>query len=716
MRVYRFLSFSVTISLGLGPGSLHAQDFPPASQILAEALREAESVGHRAYRFKVYLESAPLLERIGDTAGAESVLERAVALAPELPSGGAYLSASGGESLAKDLLAAALAGAVIGVAVRGLTGPQPNSFLSHLEHISRENMLANMLQTGFRQSLYGDRAKLQPVYATTISLEEDLFELLAARHSERALEIASQISADPAASSTVQITLQSWPANQRHSVLARVKAIAAEELRKKKPSAAVLATLAGGVAPDEPDLAREWTSAAVRALPPKDADETVYATVAALDREAAESLLTSLTLTRGEELPFRLASYARSVVSSHPDLAWRAFSSIDARSEKLSALRASVLRQIAARLPSELKTPAIEVARRLVSSAAARGDWEEGPLYPVWDGLVAFDYLQPGASFEELARAASGPSEGSILGNRGAFFFYYANEERLPKFGFSKAKREKMRDFMERSDTVRKTFLPNLIRLDLALSRIASDPGGSLSVLEGFDDLFWTALAAATLQRAAFETPESGLPGFHDLPGSEPIPSRLTRLVAEVRLKWPAAAKQMQETNRSVAVSSLLKFAGACESMDRAGRRVMHDKRGKTAWLWLDYLPFSLTFAGSALMGVAPDAASEAFRSSVELAKELTSPAREWALCWNAAVWLETTNSEDARTAMAEAVQEAAALKDHKPWEVLLPNLAYRVARFDPAAALRIARSEEARDVKARALTAVVAGMTDGRR
>jgi len=680
-----------------------------AISILYEALEDARKAKDPWYQAISFIEISAASQDL-DVATSTQSLEEAIEVVPRLPEGPGFVS--------RLLEVASLAGEIWG----GFSLLSPS--LGALRSVSSYGVfLATRHALVFSSSVV--QSELAGYYTTAIrrialkeQLSIQLVRLLASKDPRRALELALLVKDESTRALGVSVALAAWPSGTSSEITTTVQKLAADNTGSD-PSPEFLAALADGLAAHDASIARDLARrAAAGQAQRKVANEAVYAIVAALDRRAAESLLSSLADSRDGDAPFRLGAFARSVASSQPDLAWRALSSIDSRSEKLWPLRAAVLRQIARQLPSDLRPSALEAARTLLSSAAAKGDWEEGPLYPVWDALMALDYLEAGSGLVELGRVTSGRFEGFILGNAGSGFMYYGDEYRMPKVGFlNKTERQELREFKERHDTVKKTFLPNLIRLDLAISWIQSDPARSLSVLETFDDLFWRALAAAALQRAAFEGPEvHGLPGFDDPPGTETIEARLTRLVAEVRLKWVAAARLMQDSNPSAAKSTLLKFAKAAESMDRAASRVIMDKRGKTAGLWLDYLPFSQTVAGSALVELAPEAASEVFRSSVQLAKELTSPAREWALCWNAEAWVENTHSEEAHAAMAEAARDAADLNDHKPWEGLLPNLVYRVARMDPGTALRIARSEEARDVRALALTAVVVGITEERR
>lgn len=138
-----------------------------------------------------------------------------------------------------------------------------------------------------------------------------------------------------------------------------------------------------------------------------------------------------------------------------------------------------------------------------------------------------------------------------------------------------------------------------------------------------------------------------------------------------------------------------------------AAKGVLSNQR--QARLWRSHLPFGLTSIGSALRHTQPLVAVRAFRKCHELARELPQPAREWALCWNTLAWAESGDPEGVLSARAMATQ-LADLKDHEPWDAWLPLLVEQTSRFDPEAALRIARSA-AEPLRPEVLVAVAKGM-----
>lgn len=246
------------------------------------------------------------------------------------------------------------------------------------------------------------------------------------------------------------------------------------------------------------------------------------------------------------------------------------------------------------------------------------------------------------------------------------------------------------------------SFSRDLVRLDMALSLLHSHPILSLKVIESLEDDFWKALAY-TAMRGSF-------PFLPKDPDPEGIQARLEELMRNGRTEWAEAAVRIAPSDPSIARISLSRLAQVCERMDTVALLIMQTKK-ESRRHWVDFLPLSLAVAGRAWQGVDAGKAADAFRRSVELASQMESPAREWALCWNAAVWYDSSKNEDSIAAARDAAQRVVGIKEHRPWQLDLHELVARVARFDPVAALSLARSSAAEPVRVYALLAIATAL-----
>jgi hypothetical protein len=241
---------------------------------------------------------------------------------------------------------------------------------------------------------------------------------------------------------------------------------------------------------------------------------------------------------------------------------------------------------------------------------------------------------------------------------------------------------------------LRERLLADIVRLNLALSWFHSRPLEAFDILHGLPDAFWSALG-----KAAFRSHRRiGL--------GEDVNAYLSAVVVRVKSDWPAAVARPLPGQEAEFTQSSRRFLSVAELLDRAAVEQLSEN-GDRPLAWPSYLPFALVAAGSSVRGSDTVAASAAFGRALQLANEVSSPAREWALVWNAVAW-NAAGSENDRRAAAEAVARASTLRTHRSLEPALAALVGQISRLDASAGLRVARTAHPR-LRAGALTAVVA-------
>jgi hypothetical protein len=249
------------------------------------------------------------------------------------------------------------------------------------------------------------------------------------------------------------------------------------------------------------------------------------------------------------------------------------------------------------------------------------------------------------------------------------------------------------REFLDR-------FCTDLVRLELALSTLEAGPGKALAVLESFDERFWTSLGVAAW--LSNRTSEQHAFFFH----------WLSDLHERVRTGWTAAARRLADTDLIAAQTTMRRFLEVAGWIDAAAVKHIPDMREPTD-LWITHLPFFTATAAATLPEIDPARVDDAIRRSVTLASTLSSPAREWAACWNAVAWRHV-HTDAARTATAEALELTRRLRTYRSdvWGRRAPNFARQVARLDSLTAYQLAKRVHS-PAYAATLAAVASGVAE---
>ncbi len=631
-------------------------------RILQEALADARLDKDLANRVRSLLAVAPILDKFYSQETNEA-LEEAIALIPKLPEGPSFWD---------QMLEAAISGAITGVWL---------GFLP--KNIPLYHVVSATLMTGSMSRLHQNwYAAIRQYLASKDGFTLDLVQLLAPKKPPRALELALSIKADYARALGVEMCLRSWPRSESEAVISTVRKLAAGS-KKEAPSAVLVAALASGVEPHDISLARELAGRAGDALNAKTDALTArqtYTVLARLDPEASRKLVMRLAENPTANATLLLA-FANGVIPIQPELAWRALTAVPRQDQKFIVERAATLRQFMEVLPQNLRDEARMYTLDLLASVPNRdiGNFiTGGEMYGelrrfavVSDAVVSLGVVDPEMARRQAEQSAFSEFMGSLL----------LDTLIRQRKGLDKE--------------LRQNLLQNFIRLDLALSLLPSRPLEAFQILESLDDHFWSAFGQAAWRSFRFEDPVG-------------VNWRLSRLVAQVKTRWPDSATAVAGTRPEESARTLRRFLVVSELLDTVAVAKLPQNE-KLRYAWLEYLPFALTYAGRALQARQPEDAAKAFQNSMKLAEGIPSPAREWALCSNARAWKEL-GADQGRTAGQDAANRAAALKNYKPWELELPHLIQQVARLDPAAALRIARARN-KGFRATALVAVVVGM-----
>jgi len=350
---------------------------------------------------------------------------------------------------------------------------------------------------------------------------------------------------------------------------------------------------------------------------------------------------------------------------------------------------AELLRQIVPTLPAHLKADARQYMfdflsslpepyefKKIVMSFTGKNREELQRFAAVSDAIVSFGSIDPEAALNQIQQIAFSEflDEKFILETKTIY-----NLLNPYVSGLNPDSKEARKKFA-------KSFFQDLVRLDLALSLRDQSPEITLVILDSLKNDFWIGLSYTALRR--------GLPevtGFDPkiVTNPESFKSRLRKLLREAKMQW-----------LGIEVAELL---------DRAAMAV-YIKEESAREEWLSYLPFALTIAGQVLYAKDSTAAMNVFQKTISLAKEIPTPTREWALCWNAAVFSKT-NFQKAFISATEATNLITVLGKHGPWESSIPLLVNQVAAFNPEAALNIARSLKDKPTKVQAMVEVVNGM-----
>jgi hypothetical protein len=236
-------------------------------------------------------------------------------------------------------------------------------------------------------------------------------------------------------------------------------------------------------------------------------------------------------------------------------------------------------------------------------------------------------------------------------------------------------------------------FLSELMRVELALSWLQRHRARAFEMLEAMDNRFWQAVADGAWRVSS--VPASGEPSVST--------------IARVKREWPREAVAVAAEDPAVAARTLSRFEEVARLLDDSiGRRVsgrMDDVVRFRAY-WVDYCPFALVELATARQRLGRDDASRAFEEARKLAHGADSPAREWALVWNARAWA-VAGSNQSLPARDEAVARISRIGDHKHLEDHLVALVRQLSHLSPGAALQTARRAK-NDVRPFALLAIV--------
>jgi len=691
-----------------------SQEIAQARPILAQALRVARESKDNAERLRGLLTVMPLLNLV-DSSEARVVLDEARVLAPKLSEGPTLLEIMG---------MAALQGLALGLLDIATGGSS---------YIFPAGSFGRIVESNARYSDHSREYQAATIYARTVKQRLTLLTIreLAEKNPVQAFDLALTLKEDYARVIALERVLLSWPVAQSEAMVAKVRELASPS-QKEKPSPALLAVFAIGIAPHEPALALELTQRALREMGTKPMP-VVYRALAHIDSAAAHRHLKKLLVNpavvkdplysfangaarpqpglawealqsvdqKEEKYPEALVRFARNTASIRPVMAWEALLRIDKGNKKFLAERGELLRLLMPALPAELTTSARDYALELLATPSYQptsvkfssftGDLREEfrKLSAVSDVLIMLGKNEPDFARQQAEQVV--------------FSEYLAQTYILERSGFLKKVSPAFSKINPEDkplkENLERTFFRDVVKLELAFSRQLTDPTFTLAILDSLDNPFWMALTYTARRQV--------IPNFDPIkePDPEGLQSRLNRLLTQVKSHWPALALANQDARSAPANKKSNRFLEVAAMMDFIAVAIYNDKKDWRPF-WLDYMPFALAYAGAALSESDSAAAQQAFQTSLNIAAELPSPAREWVDCWNAATWRAAGQSlplgENKR-----AVQVAAALTKHEPWEDSLPLLIAEVARLDDAVALQMAQRIEAKPMKTQALVVV---------
>jgi len=690
------------------PAAPDSQKIAQARPVLALALHVARECKDRAERLQGLLTVTPLLKLI-DSDEASMVLDEARLLAPQLSEGPSFLEIMG---------RAALVGAVAGLTQNLLGG---RSYLFPAGSFGR------IVETS---TLYPDHSQeylAATIYARTIKQQFTLQTIywLAEKNPAQAFDLALTLKENYARVIALEHALLSWPAAQSEAMVAKVRQLASQ---KERPSPAMLAVFAGGIALYDQALAQQLAQRALREMGEKSMP-VVFRALAQVDTAAAHRYLKKLLVNpavtkdhlhsfasgvarlqpdlawealqsvdqKEEKYSEALARFARNTASVRPEMAWEALLRIDKGNKKFLAERGELLRLLMPALPAELTTSARDYALELLATPSYQpagvkfsftGDLREEfrKLSAVSDALISLGNTDPDFARQQAEQVVfSEYLAQTFILERSGFL-----KKVSPAFSKINPADKPMKENLER------TFFRNVAKLELALSRQLTNPAVTLAILDSLDNPFWMALTYTARRQV--------VPNFDPMkePDPEGLQSRLNRLLAQVKANWPRLALTHGDSLSLPANKKGYRFLEAGAIMDLMAVAIYNDEKDWRPF-WLDYLPFALAHAGAVLYEKDSAAALQALQTSVKMAAELPSPAREWATCWNAATWT-ATNRGRPLDENNKAVQAVAALTKHEPLEASLPLLISEVARLDPTAALQMALPLEAKPLRVQAL------------
>ena len=296
----------------------------------------------------------------------------------------------------------------------------------------------------------------------------------------------------------------------------------------------------------------------------------------------------------------RQLAFARAVSGTDPGRALSLIAAITHDSGQTYQGRASVLRLVAEQVPSELAADIRQEAVRLLD---LRGLNNVQDAQMAGDALVALGIVDPDLA---LQRSMAFPSN--------------------------------------------RRFLGSFIRVELALSWLPRNRAKAFEILETLDNEFWQGLADEAWKLTS--RPASRDPSF--------------RAIARVKQLWPREAVAVAAEDRTLADRTLRRFEEVARLLDTSIVKRLPGKTGdgshfRAYWgNYVAYRPFALAELAVARQQLGRDDASRTFEEVHTIVQSAKSPAREWALVWNARAWLDAAPDRRRRGKGLSRVREGA--------------------------------------------------------
>jgi hypothetical protein len=496
----------------------------------------------------------------------------------------------------------------------------------------------------------------------------------------RAFDLSETVEVTHSRALGFETALVQWSQKDAPAALKRARDRAVVEAKER--AAGTLCGLARGVAPVDPELARELTQKSVSLLPSSDVgrEETLYCYQAVSVLDPA-GIATELARLVREDDQAGLLALAAGIREAQPEQAWRALQAAtvprDSNKNRLMQL-AGISRELAGRLPAMYRAELIGYNTELFDRAA--------------------EYDQPLVSF-------SGPSPFGVVALMDAMAALATVD---PKLAWARVEKLRLpsnvtRMILQRTRVGSVERFPNdLLRLELALSELATAPKNALVVFESLDQAFWEAAATVAFRWSGLTAP------FVENAG----PARIVDQLRRVRSDWPRVARRLCATDPVTCQRMLRRFRQVAEWLDLAAiDRIANEQAYRS--VWAAYLPLTLTVAAEAMVGSDIEDADEAVRRGLELTLKLPSPSREWALAWNAVAWkrLNTDEAASATKQAAEHLRRLTARAGGRDWWQWMPRLLEQVASIDLEHAYSLARLSHPA-IRGAALIAVASAMS----
>jgi hypothetical protein len=515
------------------------------------------------------------------------------------------------------------------------------------------------------QQAHDDRIKQQDL-AKKAEIGRGLVQVLAVREPVRALDIAVSLQDPFSKAFAVEHALRTSPAGA-DATSGKVQLLLSEA--RKHRSAPLLGGVAAGIGQRNPMLARELAGEALRLLHQQGYERGAPAAsyvYAACERSAPGTVAALLDsgARPSKDDKWDLLTLARALVDVNASLAFRAIQ-LAGCEDKYCATAVSILRTLTPSLPRERHGEVLEYVRALQEQ-------ERADLMIVSDAIVSLVPIDPGKA-EEYALDSHFPGAWKVAA------FLIDNLIR-PRRGTERQFRD--------------DFIVSVVRLDVAVELLSTEPLRAFRTIESFDDRFWTSLAKGAWKLI----PRKERP-------------HLASLITRLKARWASSAAVAAERHPSDVARTLHRMAHVAELLDaEAVERLPDSDDEYYRWRWIDYLP--LASAGIVGLGSSePAVADRALTKSVSLTRELPDDARNWALAWNVVAW-QALQTPSAKAAVRDALAHLRSDTDYGPWEARLPQLVAQVARVDASVAYAIARKAD-KKLRLASLLALLSVMED---